>query len=115
MSLDVSPKRTYILGPSEADMARAIHKLTARAAETGSEPGRHSDGGGGSVAKTIAEDGRTGINWIRSPLCGGIEKSGNEDCLSSDIASADLSNMPLPNHRHRFETCQCSSGGSEPP
>ena len=55
-----------------------------------------------------------GINWIRSPLCGGIEKSGNEDRLSSDIASADLSNLPLPDHRHRFETCQCSSGGSEP-
>src|SRR5712675_1997728 len=52
-----------------------------------------------------------GINWIRSPLCGGIEKSGNEDRLSSDIASADLSNLPLPDHRHRFETCQCSSGG----
>ena len=68
----------------------------------------------GSVAKTIAEDGRTGINWIRSPLCGGIGKSGNEDRLSSDIASADLSNLPLPDHRHRFETCQCSSGGSEP-
>jgi hypothetical protein len=68
----------------------------------------------GSVAKRIAEDGRTGINWIRSPLCGGIEKSGNEDRLSSDIASADLSNLPLPDHRHRFETCQCSSGGSEP-
>src|SRR6202043_1240357 len=68
----------------------------------------------GSVAKTIGEDGRTGINWIRSPLCGGIEKSGNEDRLSSDIASADLSNLPLPDHRHRFETCQCSSGGSEP-
>src|SRR5258708_20232537 len=68
----------------------------------------------GSVAKTIAEDGRTGITWIRSPLCGGIEKSGNEDRLSSDIASADLSNLPLPDHRHRFETCQCSSGGSEP-
>src|SRR5258707_15277155 len=69
---------------------------------------------GGSVAKTIAEDVRTGINWIRSPLCGGIEKSGNEDRLSSDIAAADLSNLPLPDHRHRFETCQCSSGGSEP-
>jgi hypothetical protein len=27
-------------------MARAIHKLTARAAETISNPGRHSDGGG---------------------------------------------------------------------
>ena len=23
-------------------------------------------------------------------------------------------NLPLPDHRHRFETCQCSSGGSEP-
>ena len=68
----------------------------------------------GSVAKTFAEDGRTGINWIRSPLCGGIEKSGNEDRLSSDIASADLSNLPIPDHRQRFETCQCSSGGSEP-
>jgi hypothetical protein len=58
----------------------------------------------GSVAKTIAEDGRTGINSIRSPLCGGIEKSGNEDRLSSDIASADLSNLPLPDHRHRSPT-----------
>ena len=64
----------------------------------------------GLCCKTIAEDGRTGINWIRSPLCGGIEKSGNEDRLSSDIASADLSNLPLPDHRHRFETCQMFFG-----
>jgi hypothetical protein len=61
----------------------------------------------GSVAKTIAEDGRTGINWIRSPLWGGIEKSGNEDRLSSDIAfrrsfesapsgsSPSLRNLPM--------------------
>ena len=48
-------------------------------------------------------------------LCGGIEKSGYEDRLSSDIASADLSNLPLPDHRHRFETCQCSSGVRNPP
>ena len=29
-----------------ASMARAIHKLTAREAETIAKPGRHSDGGG---------------------------------------------------------------------
>src|SRR6202166_2371079 len=76
------------------------------------------DGTSLSAAGLCCKDDRRrwedGINWIRSPLCGGIEKSGNEDRLSSDIASADLSNLPLPDHRHRFEPCQCSSGGSEP-
>src|SRR3981189_3449951 len=43
-----------------------------------------------------------------------MEKSGNEDRLSSDIAPADLSKRPFLNHCHRFEPCQCSSGGSEP-
>jgi len=37
-------------------MARAIHKLSARAAETISEPGRHSDGGG--LYLFISPDGR---------------------------------------------------------
>jgi hypothetical protein len=32
-------------------MARAIHRLTARAAETISNPGRHSDGGGLSLKR----------------------------------------------------------------
>ena len=37
-------------------MARAIHKLTARAAEAISKPGRHSDGGG--LYLSISKDGR---------------------------------------------------------
>lgn len=37
-------------------MARAIHKLTARQAETLSKPGRHSDGGGLYLA--VSPDGR---------------------------------------------------------
>ena len=41
-------------------MARAIHKLTARAAETISKPGRHSDGGG--LYLSISADGRR--RWV---------------------------------------------------
>jgi integrase len=41
-------------------MARAIHKLTARAAETISKPGRHSDGGG--VYLSISGEGRR--RWV---------------------------------------------------
>ena len=72
------------------------------------------DRGGSSLSRPPILCDRLCNRARRSPLCGGIEKSGNEDRLSSDIASADLSNLPLPDHRHRFETCQCSSGGSEP-
>jgi integrase len=39
-----------------SNMARAIHKLTAREAETISKPGRHSDGGG--LYLFISSDGR---------------------------------------------------------
>jgi integrase len=41
-------------------MARAIHKLTARAAETISKPGRHSDGGG--LYLSISAEGRR--RWV---------------------------------------------------
>jgi hypothetical protein len=41
-------------------MARAIHKLTARAAETISNPGRHSDGGG--LYLSISAEGRR--RWV---------------------------------------------------
>ena len=41
-------------------MSRAIHKLTARAAETEAEPGRHSDGGG--LYLSISGDGRR--RWV---------------------------------------------------
>jgi integrase len=41
-------------------MARAIHKLTARAAETLARPGRHSDGGG--LYLSISGDGRR--RWV---------------------------------------------------
>ena len=41
-------------------MARAIHKLTARAAETISKPGRHSDGGG--LYLSISVEGRR--RWV---------------------------------------------------
>ena len=30
------------------------------------------------------------------------------------ISRPPIFQSPLPDHRHRFETCQCSSGGSEP-
>jgi integrase len=42
------------------DMARAIHKLTAREADTLSKPGRHSDGGG--LYLSISGDGRR--RWV---------------------------------------------------
>jgi integrase len=41
-------------------MARAIHKLTARAAETRAKPGRHSDGGG--LYLSISGEGRR--RWV---------------------------------------------------
>jgi integrase len=41
-------------------MARAIHKLTARAAETISKPGRHGDGGG--LYLSVSADGRR--RWV---------------------------------------------------
>jgi integrase len=41
-------------------MARAIHKLTARGAETTSKPGRHSDGGG--LYLSISAEGRR--RWV---------------------------------------------------
>src|SRR5580698_2128145 len=41
-------------------MARAIHKLTARAAETLAKPGRHSDGGG--LYLSISGEGRR--RWV---------------------------------------------------
>ena len=43
-----------------ADMARAIHKFTARQAETISEPGRHGDGGG--LYLSISAEGRR--RWV---------------------------------------------------
>ena len=52
------------LGPALADrgasMARAIHKLTAREAETISRPGRHGDGGG--LYLSISAEGRR--RWV---------------------------------------------------
>jgi hypothetical protein len=41
-------------------MPRAIHKLSARTAETISKPGRHSDGGG--LYLSISTDGRR--RWV---------------------------------------------------
>ena len=92
-------------------------KTIRRRRSGGSPAGRRTSiraGCGLCLGRSLQKMGGNGINWIRSPLCGGIEKSGNEDRLSSDIASADLSNLPLPDHRHRFETCLRSSGGSAP-
>ena len=68
-SLEVSPKRITLLGPklgpmssteSSTQMPRAIHKLSARAAETITKPGRHSDGGG--LYLSISSGGRR--RWV---------------------------------------------------
>ena len=67
----------------------------------------------GSVARTIAEDARTGTTSIRFPLCSAVEHAGDEDRLCSDIAPVDISNLTLPDHRHRLETCQRSPRRSE--
>jgi Arm DNA-binding domain len=49
------------LGPEGlGDMARSINKLSARAAETLSKPGRHSDGGG--LYLSISGEGRR--RWV---------------------------------------------------
>src|SRR5208282_5734474 len=56
----------------------------------------------GSVARTIAEVARTGTTSIRSPLCSAVEHGGDEDRLCSDIAPVDISNLTLPDHRHRL-------------
>ena len=67
----------------------------------------------GSVARTIAEDARTGTTSIRFPLCSAVEHAGDEDRLCSDIAPVDISNLTLPDHRHRLKTCQRSPRRSE--
>ena len=60
------PKARYYIGAGiragfeAGTMARAIHKLTARAAETISETGRHGDGGG--LYLSISLDGRR--RWV---------------------------------------------------
>ena len=46
-------------------------------------------------------------------LRGDIEQAGDEAGLASDVASADVPNLPFPDHRHRFETSQCSSSRPE--
>ena len=46
-------------------MVRAIHKLTAREAETISEPGRHSDGGSLSSSRYRVMVGDVGCSSIR--------------------------------------------------
>src|SRR6187551_3538807 len=46
-------------------------------------------------------------------LGGYIEQAGDEAGLASDVASADVPNLPFPDHRHRLETCQCSLSRSE--
>jgi hypothetical protein len=62
-------------------MTRAIHKLTARAAETISKPGRHSDGGG--LYLSISAEGRrrwvflyTGRGRLREAGLGSASKGG---------------------------------------
>ena len=51
-------------------MARAIHKLTARAANTLKKPGRHSDGGG--LYLSISGDGRR--RWVFMYTWGGKQR-----------------------------------------
>ena len=46
-------------------------------------------------------------------LRGDIEQAGDEAGLASDVASVDVPNLPFPDHRHRFETSQCSSSRPE--
>ena len=65
-------------------MARAIHKLTARAAETISKPGRHSDGGG--LYLSISAEGRR--RWVFLYTWRGR------------LREAGLSSQPAPTARH---------------
>ena len=55
----------------------------------------------------------TGTTSIRFPLCSAVEHAGDKDRLCSDIAPVDISNLTLPDHRHRLETCQRSPRRSE--
>jgi hypothetical protein len=50
---------------------------------------------------------------IKATLRGEIKQAGDEAGLASDVASADVPNLPFPDHRHRFETSQCSSSRPE--
>ena len=63
-SFDIFPRRanigTEIRAGNEADMARAIHRLTAEAVEAISKPGRHGDGGG--LYLSTSDDGRR--RWV---------------------------------------------------
>jgi hypothetical protein len=40
---------------------------------------------------------------------GGLEQVGDEGSLGPHVSSADIPNLPLPDHRHRLVPCQCSS------
>src|SRR3954447_6142159 len=40
---------------------------------------------------------------------GDLEQLGDEGGLGPHVASANLPNLPLPDHRHRLVACQCSS------
>ena len=43
--------------------------------------------------------------------CGAVEQIGDDDGLSPDIMTVNLSKLSLPHHRYRFETRQSSPRG----
>jgi hypothetical protein len=44
---------------------------------------------------------------------GHLEQSSDEFCLRSNVAAADVPNLPFPDHGHRLVACQRSSSRSE--
>ena len=60
-----------------------------------------------------ADERRVGKRPDQVTLRGHLEQAGDEAGLASDVASADVSNLPFPDHRHRFESSQCSSSRPE--
>src|SRR4051794_14429975 len=65
----------------------------------------------GSVAKITTGHDRTPGSHSSG---GNLEQPGYEGCLSSDVTTADVLNLPFPGHRHRFEARQRSSRRPEP-
>src|SRR5437588_8240576 len=57
--------------------------------------------------------GEAGSDPDQVTLRGDIEQASDEAGLASDVESADVPNLPFPDHRHRFKTSECSSSRSE--
>jgi hypothetical protein len=97
---------------SDEDHAIMAQSPETRPATPASEAASHKDG----EARGFCCKDRDGPLSGRGRRCSGgdLEQPGDEGRLSSDVATTDILNLPLSDHRHRLEACQCSSCRPEP-